>query len=108
MTDIKKATEDFTTVLKNTEVYKHYFLLKEKVKANPELKEQIDEFRWKNFEMQTRCDQNELYHKIEEFEKEYEDFRRNPQVSDFLAAELSFCRMMQQVYSDIADRLEFE
>ena len=108
MADIKRATEDFANVIKNTDVYKHYFQMKEKVKAYPELKEKIDEFRWKNFELQTRCEQDELYYKMELFEREYEEFRKNPMVNDFLAAELSFCRMMQNIYSDLADRIEFE
>ena len=108
MADIKRATEDFVNVIKNRDVYKHYFQMKEKVKAYPELKEKIDEFRWKNFELQTSCEQDELYYKMELFEREYEEFRKNPMVNDFLAAELSFCRMMQNIYSDLADRIEFE
>lgn len=108
MADIKRATEDFVAAIKSTDVYRHYLQMKEKVKAYPELKEKIDEFRWKNFELQTNCEQDELYYRMELFEKEYEEFRKNPLVNEFLTAELSFCRMMQQVYSDIADKMDFE
>ena len=73
MADIKRATEDFAAAIKSTDVYRHYLQMKEKVKAYPELKEKIDEFRWKNFELQTNCEQDELYYRMELFEKEYED-----------------------------------
>ena len=53
-------------------------------------------------------DDEELFHKIEEFEREYEKFRENPIVADFLAAELGFCRMMQSVNIKITEALNFE
>ena len=42
------------------------------------------------------------------FEQEYEKFRENPLVDDFLRAELAFCRMMQEVYVLLADEVDFE
>ena len=67
---------------------------------------QIDEFRAKNFEMQTGKDM--VFEKIEAFEKEYRDFRENPLVNDFLAAELAFCRLIQNNNARIADAIDFE
>ena len=108
MNEMKKETVQFASAIKETKQYQKYFEQKEKLKAYPELKEQIDEFRWRNYQLQTTCDQDELYFKLEEFELENEEFRANPFVSDFLAAELGFCRMMQQIYSDLAEKIEFE
>ena len=45
---------------------------------------------------------------IEAFEKEYRDFRENPLVNDFLAAELAFCRMLQNNNARITDAIDFE
>ena len=43
-----------------------------------------------------------------DFEKEYENFRQQPLVADFLAAELALCRMMQDIFGDITEALDFE
>jgi len=73
----------------------------------PELKAKIDEYRERNFLIQTSEDGNTL-EQLEAFENEYSDFRENPMVSDFLAAELDFCRMMQSVNLRITEGVHFE
>ena len=50
---------------------------------------------------------DELFDKIEDFEREYEKFREDPLVSDFLAAELGLCRMMQQINMTMTEELDF-
>lgn len=48
------------------------------------------------------------FERIEQFEREYSDFRENPLVSDFLAAELALCRTIQQINFNITEALDFE
>lgn len=108
MIDIDQAIEAFVNIIKNTEVYRDYCSEKERVKVHPGLKEQIDEFREKNFELQSTDTTEELLERIEELDSEYAVFRENPLVDSFLAAELSFCRMMQKIYADLSDKIEFE
>ena len=45
---------------------------------------------------------------MEDLQREYESIRENPLVEDFLAAELAFCRMMQELNHKVADALNFE
>ena len=40
--------------------------------------------------------------------RENEAFHENPLVSDFLAAELAFCRMMQEIGLYVTDQMKFE
>lgn len=98
-------TQYIETILKSEE-YQEYALQKERVKQYPELKAQIDEFRARNFEMQTSKDM--VFEMIEAFEREYRDFRENPLVNDFLAAELAFCRLLQKNNTRIMDAIDFE
>ena len=49
-----------------------------------------------------------MLEKLDAFEKEYEEFRANPLVDDFLRAELAFCRMIQEVNVWITAELGFE
>lgn len=75
---------------------------KEQVKQYPGLKQRIDDYRKKNYRLQNEMDSDALFDEIDRFEREYEDFRKNPVVSDFLAAELAFCRMCQEITEKIS------
>ena len=48
------------------------------------------------------------FDKLDQFTRENEAFRENPLVSDFLAAELAFCRMMQGIGLYVTDQMHFE
>lgn len=106
MRNMEDAVLIFIDAIKSSEEYLDYVQEKERVKQYPDLKEQIDEFRRRNFELQTREDT--AFEKIEEFEREYDDFRENPLVSSFLAAELAFCRMMQRTNIRVTEAIDFE
>lgn len=108
MAEYQEALTRFLEEIKETEVYKEYQRQKEKVNRFPELKKKIDEFRLRNFELQNMTMGDELFNKIEDFEREYEKFREDPLVSDFLAAELGFCRMMQHIDATMTEELGFE
>lgn len=108
MSELDSAVKNLITAIKDTEKYRKYVREKEKISRVPELKEQIDIYRVRNYKLQSMTDDEELFHKLEEFEREYEKFWENPMVSDFLAAELDFCRMMQDVNIRVTAALDFE
>lgn len=103
---IEIAVDNAISAIKASKVYNEYKQCLEKVKAEPQLKEKIDEFRRRNFQMQNNGDCS--IEQIEAFEREYDSFRENPLVSEFLASELAFCRMMQQMLGKLMEEVEFE
>lgn len=106
MNDLERATDTYIETILNSEVYRLYRTELEKVKEVPGLKEQVDEYRKRNFELQSSEDID--FNTLDSFEKEYENFRDNPLVADFLAAELDLCRMMQDISVRITAALKFE
>ena len=106
MRNMEDAVQGFIDAIKSSGEYQDYTREKEKVKQFPELKEQIDEYRRRNYEMQNSSDT--VFENIEEFEKEYADLWEKPLAADFLAAELAFCRMMQEVNLKVTESLDFE
>ena len=106
MNNIDSVTDELITAILETEVYKSYAEELAKVKRHPELKAQIDDFRKRNYEMQTSVDMD--YNKLDCFEREYEDFRSNPLVADFIAAEVDLCRMIQRINTRIVAGINFE
>lgn len=103
---MEQALQAYIDKLLDSKEYREYAIQKERVKAYPELKAQIDEFRARNYVMQTSKDM--VFEMIEAFEREYKDFRENPLVNEFLAAELAFCRLMQTNNALIMDAIDFE
>lgn len=106
MSKLDSALERLIEEILESKEYREYDMQRKKVNQFPELKAQIDEFRSRNFLLQTSDDT--AFEKIDEFEKEYSDFRENALVSDFLAAELAFCRMMQDINLRVTEALDFE
>ena len=45
--------------------------------------------------------------KMDDFEMRYASFRRNPLVDQFLAAELAFCRLIQEIENKVESELDF-
>lgn len=104
--NVNQAVEQMVQAIRNTDAYMEYRRQLGRIKEQPELKKQIDDFRTRNFELQTSKDTN--FDKIDQFTRENEAFRENPMVSDFLAAELAFCRMMQEIGLYVTDQMKFE
>ena len=104
--NVNQAVEQMVQAIRNTDAYLEYQKQLARVKEQSEHKRQIDEFRTRNFELQTSKDTN--FDKLDQFTRENEAFRENPLVSDFLVAELAFCRMMQEIGLYVTDQMHFE
>ncbi len=78
------------------------------MKEHPDLKRQIDEYRHENFVLQRSAQSDELFDKLDEFSRKYEEFRKNPLVDPFLNAEVEFCRMIQEINQEIVEAVNFE
>lgn len=105
---VSDATVKFADEIRKSAVFKEYERQKQKLKRHPDLFEKVKEYRQKNFELQSDTQPDELFYKVDAFEKEYEKFRENPLVDEFLRAELAFCRMMQEISERILAELDFE
>lgn len=104
MRDYIELTKSYLKKIRENEISAEYFRQKEMLERDyPDLKRQIDEFRRKNFQLQNETDSDRLFDEIDRFEREYESFRRNPMVNDFLAAELAFCRQFQEIQEMVAE-----
>lgn len=105
---LENATASYVKAIKETAVYKKYCEQLERLKRNPEQYQKVNEFRRRNYEMQNTTEKDELFDKMDAFEQEYEKFREDPLVDEFLRAELAFCRMMQEVNLYITEAVNFD
>lgn len=108
MSEVNNAIEELLRAIKRSQEYVEYRYQLDKINMQPELRRQVDTFRNENFELQNNTPEEELLQKMEQFEEKYQTLRENPLVNDFLAAELAFCRKMQDVNLRITAGLQFE
>lgn len=107
MNNIDNAVEQLIAVVLDSPEYHAYDEQRNKVNQFPDLKAKIDEFRERNFLLQISDDPDAL-EKLERIEQEYSDFLENTLVADFLAAELAFCRMVQDINLRLTEAMHFE
>lgn len=72
--NVNQAVEQMVQAIRNTDAYLEYQKQLARVKEQSELKRQIDEFRTRNFELQTSKDTN--FDKLDQFTRENEAFGR--------------------------------
>lgn len=96
MDTIKDKVEELVAAIQESTVYQSFQEAEQRVKSVPGLEEQIREYCWKNYEIQN-SGVDDLYDCMEEFERHYREFRKNPIVSDYLERELRLCRLLQEI-----------
>ena len=106
--EVQKALEQLAQAIKDSDTYREYRRQSEKVDNTGDMREKIDEYRVRNFELQNSVQTEDLLDKLDAFEREYEKFREDPLVEEFLDAELAFCRMMQEIDVKLAEAMDFE
>ena len=106
--EIMEAAKDFAAIIQRSDTYQKYLIKREEIKKQPELYDKVNEYRQKNYDLQNESDSDDLFDRMEAFEREYSKFRENPLVEGFLKAELAFCRMMQDVNVLLAAEIDFE
>ena len=106
MKEADKIIQDFTERLKQTREYRLYDEKKKLAQQEPGLWEQISEYRRQNYELQNS--KEGLFDKIDDFVKTYEDLMANPLVADYLEAETEVCKMINEIYAQIAEAINLD
>ena len=106
MMEVQEALEQLAQAIKDSDIYREYRRQSEKVDNTGDMREKIDEYRVRNFELQNSVQTEDLLDKLDAFEREYEKFREDPLVEEFLDAELAFCRMMQEIDVKLAEAMD--
>ena len=105
--EMRKAISQFLKELQDSSAFRDYKYQKERIRKVPGMKERINEFRKKRFEFQ-KYEGEDLFEKIDEFQKEYQNFKEEPIVREYLAAELEICRLVQQIYGAIDELVDID
>ena len=108
MTDTLELSRQLNACIKDSDVYRNYQYCKDKLRQKPDKLQQLMEFRKKNYLLQNSQGTVDLYEETDRMENEYREFRKNPMVSEYLAAENALCKIVQQINWTLIEGLEFE
>ena len=97
MDKVTESTKALMEAVISSKAYERYENVKKELAGQPELKKQIQDFRKRNYLLQNQPDSERLLQEMEALEREYEGFRKNPLVHEYLEAELRICRMIQRI-----------
>lgn len=104
--DIK--TEELVQAILTSEEYREYLECFAKIKEQPELYECVGDYRKRNFELQNMDVNDNMFDEVMRFQMENSAIRKNALVNQFLKAELSVCRMLQDITRTISDNVELD
>lgn len=105
--EIKRELEKFLEAFQQSSAFMDYKYQQERVKKVPGLVDRINDFRRKRFEFQS-YEGKDLFEKIDEFQREYQTFKEEPLVREYLAAELEICRLVQEINLAIDDLVDID
>ena len=108
MNQIDICISQLITAILESEEYQRYLEIREKIKQEPEKERAIHDFRRRNFEMRKNPNNIDLFDEFDRFEKEFAQFRAQPLVDDYLAAELAVCRLFQRINWRLIENVEFD
>lgn len=95
-------------VIHDSDAYKAYKAVREKVSREPELKSQINRYRMECYQLQNTGEVASLYERTQEFDRKYAELLKNPLVDEYLRCELAICRMLQQIATRVVESVELD
>lgn len=101
-------TRALIRVIQDSREYREFCTAKRKLARMPELKKQINEYRMETYRLQNIGDEESLYDRVQQFNTEHAQFRKDPLVNEYLSTELAVCRMLQKIFSSIVEEVDLE
>lgn len=108
MSRVDELAAELAAAMLESDEYKNFIRCKEEISKNPQLFGAVNELRRHNFELQNTEGDKDMYDEIVKIFDKYAYIRTNPSVNRFLRAELSVCRMLQDIQRTLIENMEFE
>ena len=105
--EMKRAIHQFLTDFQESAAFKDYKYQQKRIKKVPGMAERINEYRARRFEFQKYTGED-LFEKVDEFHKEFQSFREEPLVREYLQAELEICRLVQEINMAIDELVDID
>ncbi|MFP3153000.1 YlbF family regulator [Lachnospiraceae bacterium ZAX-1] len=108
MNQVDSSIEQLIDAVKNSEEYKAYQKVKARLSKEPDKERALHQFRKKNYILQSKGNKADLFEEVDFLSWDFEELRVQPTVEEYLAAELAFCRMVQDINRKFSGSLDFD
>lgn len=107
MNRVDECITELVNALKETEEYQQYQERRSKLRQEPEKMQQVNEFRKRSYLLQNSKESIDLFTEIDRLQEESASLRAQPDVSEYLAAELALCRRVQHINYRLIQEIDF-
>lgn len=110
MHNVYDLAHDLARALKQSEAYRHYKEMKEKVSENEDLTEMINDFQEKNMAIQTQqmLGQEMSEDMVAQVQSLYEIVMADPLAAEYLRAEFGFTQIVSEIYGILGEVIRVE
>lgn len=108
MREVDRLKQELAHAVLLSDEYREYKRCEKILKQNANLYRAVNAMRKQNFELQNSEDVQNMYEESERIRNQYEQIRSLDEVREFLLAELSLGRMIQDIYESVVKDLEFD
>lgn len=108
MSRVDELAAELAKAIVESEEYKDFLRCKEEISKNPQLYQAVNELRRHNFELQNTEGVADMYEEVVRIFDKYAYIRTNVVANQFLRAELSVCRMIQDIQRTLIENMDFD
>lgn len=105
---VAEASKILADAIKNSEEYKNYKQCQYELKKNPQMETTVNELRRYNFELQNAEGVSDMYDEVAKIYDRFASVRKNTAARRYLRAEMSLCRMTQEMVRNIFDEIDID
>ena len=106
--DLVRCTQELTRAVSESPQMVRFRKVSDRIALAPEKKEQIDQFRMKVFLLQNSSNAFDRTDEMRELFHVRESLHRDPDIKEYLNAELDVCRMLQRICASILQVADVE
>lgn len=108
MSNVDRLALELADAILESDEYKNYIKCKEEISKNPQLYQAVNELRTHNFKLQNTAEIVDMYDEVVKLYDKYAYVRTNVIANRFLRAELSVCRMVQDIQRTLLENMDFD
>lgn len=108
MNRVDESIDLLVTAFKESPEYQKYQEMRAKIQLDPEKERQVNEFRKKTYLLQNSREPIDLFTEIDRLQQESAPLRAQPDVNEYLGAELAVCRMVQHINYRLMQEIDFD
>lgn len=108
MSRVDELAAALSAAILESDEYKHYLAARDEIAKNPQLYMAVNELRKHNFEFQNDSKDVDMYDEVAKMFDKYAYIRTSVVANRFLRAEVSLCRMIQDIQRTVVEQIDLD